>query len=82
MAIVVLAFVVIRRIIALALAVVRRIVVFAFVVVWRIVALPFVVVRMVLNTLWTLLLYCLGFRQRGVLRGMPHVPIRGSFNGC
>ena len=35
---------------------------------------------MVLNTLWTLLLYCLGFRQRGVLRGMPHVPIRGSFN--
>ena len=38
------------------------------------------VVRMVPHALWMLLLHCLGFRRRGVQRGMPHVPIHGSFD--
>ena len=48
----------------------------AFFIIWRM----FVVLRMVLNAFWTLLLHYLSFRQRGVQRGMPRVPIHGSFD--
>jgi hypothetical protein len=58
--------------------VVPRIVVLVFAVIRKIVVFVFVVVRMVLKALFKLLLHCLGFRRRGVLRGMPRVPIHGS----
>ena len=76
--IVVVAMAIIRWPVA-SVSVVRVFVVPAFVIIWRM----FVILRMVLNAanaLWTLLLHCLDFRQRDVQRGMPCVPIHGSFD--
>jgi hypothetical protein len=72
--------IVVSKIIVLAFVVVRWIVLLPFAVIRWIVLFPFVVVRTVLNALWTSLLYCLGFRQQGVQRGMPCVPIHGLYD--